>query len=552
VQSSVQPKSLNSEYAEQAIIYLKSATYEQALAVYAQILDDPCCDDSVVAQVAAADRFFLVAQILRRSDAYHPWLFERCREVEATPDDHLDLWARGHYKSTFITFGGSFQEIIRNPEITIGIFSHTRGIAKTFLSQIKEECEQNPDLPRLWPHIFWRDPRRQAPSWSLDFGLVMKRKTNPKEKTVESWGLVDGQPISKHFGLIIYNDVVTEESVGSPEMILKTTRAWELSRNLIVTEREDVLPPRTWHEGTRYNYADTYGVILKRGAIAPRIYPATDNGLPDGKPVFLTEKAWAKKKKESSPHTIACQQLLNPLAGSQQEFKPDWIRRWEVRPETMNVAILVDPANSKKRGTSNSAFAVIGVDAAWNKYLLDGACHKMGLKERWEMLKYLRQKWIRQPGVQVVIVGYERYGMQCDIDYHKEMMILEKCPFPITEVSWTQERSEQSKDDRIRRLIPDHQNWRFFYPYEGQDTKLMMAADELKKSHLKASAITRKDQDGKLYNLVNWMIDNEYNFFPATTSKDFLDAMSRLYDLNMNPPQKVREEHVTPPYTGDF
>jgi hypothetical protein len=355
---------------------------------------------------------------------------------------------------------------------------------------------------------------------------------------------------------MIYNDVVTEDSVGSPEMILKTTRRWELSRNLTVTERansdEQSLPPRCWHEGTRYSFADTYGVILARDALTPRIYPATDTGTPDGKPVFLSPKAWAKKKKESSAHTIACQQLINPLAGSEQEFKPEWMRRWEVRPETLNVAILGDPANSKKQGSSNSAFAVIGIDAHSNKYLLDGSCHRMNLKERWEMLKYLRFKWLRARGVQVVTIGYERYGMQCDIDHFQEMMLLEKCQFPIEEVSWSTNVTSQAKDDRIRRLIPDHQNWRFFYPYEGDPTRMMMRADETGRSALKAQKILRKNHEGKVYNLVNYFMNNEYLFFPATTLKDFMDAMSRFYDLEMNPPQIVKEEDLLPAYEGDF
>ena len=92
------------------------------------------------------DLFYLLVYILNRADADKDWLFDRCREVEANPDGCLDLWAREHYKSTIITFAKTIQDILKNPEITIGIFSHTRKIAKSFLIQIKSEYEKNKNL----------------------------------------------------------------------------------------------------------------------------------------------------------------------------------------------------------------------------------------------------------------------------------------------------------------------------------------------------------------------------------------------------------------------
>lgn len=505
--------------------------------------------DELIGRIGLQDRFFFLYYILNRDDILHPWLFDRCREVEADPDGHLDFWARESYKSTIITFAGSMQEIARsNGEITIGIFSHNRPISKSFLSQIKSECEQNPKLPSLYPDIFWEYPKRQSPTWSLDQGLIMKRDTNPACSTVEAWGLVDSQPVGKHFILRIYDDVVTADSVTGPEMINKTTTRWELSEYLAARQLDDFgnhIPPRCWIIGTRYNYADTYAVMLNRKVGEPRIHPATDDGTPDGIPVFLTQEEWDLKKKNTSTSTLACQMLQNPLAGEEQEFKEEWLRGWEVRPEAINIAILVDPASSKKKGSSNTGMAVLALDQWRNKYLVDGLCHKLKLSERWKWLKRFHQKWIRQPGVQTVVVGYEKYGMQADIEHHEEMMEIENYFFPIQEVSWTRD-DEQSKFDRIRRLEPDHRNWRFFYPYVGPVTKRQQKMIDKQKDHLLSKPIKQKDHDGNVYNLYEYLVTNEYLFFPATTRLDLMDAMSRIYDVDIAPPMVYDDDDVYP------
>jgi len=531
----------NTEERDKAL-YWPEATLSQALAFYESILDDPKTTNEDIARLGQLDRFFLLTHILHRPDAIEPWLYERCREVEANTDGYLDLWARDHYKSTIITFAGIMQEIINDPEITIGIFSHSRPISKAFLSQLMQEMETNKALVRYYPDIFWENPKGEASIWSKDNGLIVKRKGNPKESTVEAWGLVDAQPTSKHFRLLVLDDVVTPDSVTNADMIKKTTDAWELAQNLGTSRH-----PRAWHIGTRYNMADTYGELLKRKALIPRIHAATDDGTPDGNPVFLSKAVWEKKKRDASLYTIACQQLQNPVAGKVQELSTDWLRTYEVRPRTLNIYILGDYAGSRKQsGSCKTALVVLGMDVHRNKYLLDGACHDMTLGDRWKLLKHYHKKWSKAPGIQTCKVGYERYGAQTDIQHFETMMQMEPdaYPFPIQEVNHPREGAVD-KDNRIRRLIPDLQNWRFFIPYEGDVTSMQ----EKHPKELWAKpimAISGDGDDREAYNVTKWWIANEYVFFPHSTQKDFLDAMNRIYDLDPVPPVIYDESDVYP------
>jgi len=243
--------------------------------------------------------------------------------------------------------------------------------------------------------------------------------------------------------------------------------------------------------------------------------------------------------------------LQNPLAGNAGEFKPEYIRRYELRPQTLNVALLVDPASSKKKGSSDTAMTVIGMDAQWNKYFLDGAIHKMDLNEKWIAMKNFRSKWLGRPGIQTFTIGYEKYAHQTDIEHYNQMMRIEGNTFPIETVSWPRDMVEGSKRDRIRRLLPDHQNWKFFYPYEGDLTALQKRAMLSGRKHLIAEPVKKKNHDGRLYNVVDYIINSEMMFFPAVVKLDGLDSMSRFYDLNIQPPTLFDEKDVYPEITGD-
>ncbi len=487
------------------------------------------------------DRYFLLTCLLRREDARDDWIYARCREVEADPDDHLDLWAREHYKSTIITFAGIIQEILRDAEITCGIFAHNRSISKGFLRQIKEELETNESLKSLYPDVLWEEPKRESPKWSEDDGIVVRRKSNPKEATVEAWGLVDGMPTGKHFRLRVYDDVVTEKSVTTPDMIKKTTDMFELSDNL------GARGGRVWMIGTRYHYGDTYGVIITRGVTSERRYPATHDGTFDGRPVFLTDAEWQRKLANMSKPVIASQQLLNPLAGTDKRFDLKWLKWWDVRPKRLMVYVIADPSKGRGERSDFTSMAVIGIDINRNKYLLDGVRHRMPLSQRWQTLRDMWKRWTRMPGIAGVLVGYEQYGMQTDIEYFEERMEIEKIAFSIKELSWTRE-GQESKQYRIERLEPDFRSGRLLLPHvievdesghvtshDPRQKKAAREAIEAGEPWRVAQPLRKIDGDGKVYDVMSGFVE-EYMFFPVAPHDDFLDAMARIYDMDPVPP----------------
>lgn len=489
------------------------------------------------------DRYYLLVRLLNRLDMVHPWLYSRCREVEEEPDGFLDLWAREHYKSTIITYAGVIQEILKDPEITVGIFSHTAPVAKKFLGQIKGDFERNEVLKETYPDVLYGNPAKDSPNWSLDGGITVRRKGNPKESTVEAHGLVDGQPIGRHFKLMVYDDVVVPDSVNTPDQIKKTTTAWELSDNL------GAIGGKKWHIGTRYSYADTYEDIMKKGAVIARVYPATDDGMIDGTPVFFTQEVWDAKVIAQGESTINCQMLQNPLGGTERMFNVEDLNTYEVRPEVLNVYIMVDPARSKKKNSANTAIVVFGVDYAMNKYLLDGFNHKMDLRERWVRTAQMRHKWTRTPGIQNCYVGYESFGAQADMDYFEEQM---KKPdeggrFPILELAWPRE-GEGSKIDRVQRLGPDVRTHKILLPYDTDPTKLTKLQQKMKDSgrdYLIAPVIKRQDEHKKIYNLAS-QFKLQIHFFPHGGKVDLADAASRIYDMEPKAPAYHEQNYYEP------
>ena len=117
--------------------------------------------------------------------------------------------------------------------------------------------------------------------------------------------------------------------------------------------------------------------------------------------------------------------------------------------------------------------------------------------------------------------------------------------FEIKELNWPAD-GDVAKDNRIRRLEPDFRNWSFYLPYNGEPTKLQRKALLDGNEHLIAKPIKQVDEEGRIYDLVEYLIKTEFLFFPNTTAKDMLDATSRLYDMEYQAPLIIDEHDLTP------
>jgi len=231
-------------------------------------------------------------------------------------------------------------------------------------------------------------------------------------------------------------------------------------------------------------------------------------------PKRLTAKVLLELRDDLGEYNYAGQILQEPVPIGGGEFDADWIQTYPqggIRPSSMNVCILVDPAggeelNKKKRKLSDwTALMVVGQAPDNNYYLLDIIRDRMNPTDRINMLFVLHRKWNQLCG-KPPKVGYEKYGMMTDTHYIKQKMGDESYNFPLVELG-----GRMGKEERIRRLIPDMQNGRWYFP----------------------AGMIYVDVEGRKFDLIQEIYDSEMATFPRARHDDMIDALSRIYDMEM-------------------
>ena len=424
-------------------------------------------DVAVIRDLVLNDRFFLLTQVLDVDVAWHPWVLARCREVEAAPDEHLDLWSRGHFKSTIITFAGVCQYVLKDPNKCVCILSYKSGAAQAFLQQIMTAFETKEVLLRCFPDVLYPEVKsHQGPHWSSSEGIVLKRNTSKKESTIDVSGLISGMKTGGHYDLLVYDDTVTYESVGTPDMIERTTAAWSMSLNLGTVGKT-----HHWYIGTRYSVCDTYAYMLKTGTIKERRHICHDD---EGRPVLLPQAEYDKKKREMTSKDWASQMLQVPVGDGELMFERAWFKQWRdgQLPERLNYYLFVDTALKKKKGSDYTVMMVIAFGSDGRIYVIDFIRDKMKLSEKRDKILELIEKW--RPSI---VFWEENASVEGGEHIDEE---IKKRGWAGLEFYAFRQPTTISKEDRIGKLEPDFRAGkilfmmdRWYRMYDGMDRDLV-------------------------------------------------------------------------------
>lgn len=224
-------------------------------------------------------------------------------------------------------------------------------------------------------------------------------------------------------------------------------------------------------------------------------------------PEWFTDDMIAQAKRDPRNWLALYQQQPRPDSGG--EFKKDWINFYRNKPVTGNKYILVDPASEKKKTSDYTSIFVILLGTDNNIYIIDMVRDRLNLPERASLVFKLHKE--HSP----LAVGYEKYGMQADIEHLKDKMEREQYRFNITEVGGT-----TPKNDRIRRMIPLFESGRVWLP----------------------ESLHKTDFQGNVRNLVDDFIEQEYAAFPVGKHDDMMDCLDRLHDIDIRWPKAKETE----------
>lgn len=409
------------------------------------------------------------------------------------------------------------------------LFSATREFAQKHQGAIKQELENNELLKDVWDDRFWKDPQQEAPTWSLQKGLFIRRTTARQEATFAAEAFVDRLPTGAHPDKKYYDDIEEERAVSTEDMMTLVEERYISSKNLKSANADPDLTIGTYYH--------PQGLLVKLGtyfsqrtvvfagedlSFAGKI-PTEEAGPLGGKPrhgmtreqLFedINNKGGLKNPRARRDHgrQICC----DPLAGESLRLDRSRIKFYDEEPRVMArwhkmVGIICGDCS---RGLQDpTALWVWGLGPGRRLYWLDGARGRWEASRRKHVIYELAQRWWnildkRLHQIRIEEFGQAEYVPQT-IDYFQQQGF----GYPehnVVSCSFGGGRGALGKVDRIySRWEPLLQECEVHFP----------------------NSMVRTDERGDRIDLVEYFLTQEFSLFPKPATDDMLDAGALLLE----------------------
>jgi len=384
----------------------------------------------------------------------------------------LILMPRGHLKSSVVTVGYTLQQIAKDPNVRVLIGNATYEMAVNFVGQIKSVLMRNTKFRELYGEM-----DKGADRWrenQLKIGMEDDLRTiETKEATVTAMG-VGGNLTSTHYDLIILDDVVSRDNIGTDEQIRKVTTYYRDVQDLLEPDGELIVIGTRWHDADLYGWlmdpenpeSDYVDKFIREAVTNPKIVRDGMKYKLEGDKLLFPEKFSMEKLQElldgKGPYEFSSQYLNRVITDATQKFRREWMHRYnpdDLKGRTLNKYIMVDPAISEAEGADYTAMVVVGMDEFSKIFVLDIVRERLTPLEIIDRLYLLDEEW--KPKT----IGLESVAFQKALQYFlAEEGRKRNSHLPITELRVDPTKSKQK---RIEGLQPYYARGDIYHPTTG-------------------------------------------------------------------------------------
>lgn len=398
---------------------------------------------------------------------------ELCQFLQRPGSLKLILAPRHSFKSCMSTMGYTLWRLARDPNLRILIYSDTNEKAEAFLEEIKNHIEGKKARSEFRDLFGPWETDAKSGVWNKSAITIRPRTSAAAEPSVDTAG-IETSKVGRHYDLIIFDDVVTDKNITTPELMQKVIQVFQKAHALLKPDGDVIVV------GTRWHFGDLYGLLLSDPVKFPHLQVYKTSAEGDGTypyaAIGLTQEKLAYYKGLYGTAVYSAIMQNEPTDDETALFKVQDFAFYQEVPQHLFITCGLDPIPPHDSTTGDdAALTIVGTDAEMNMYVLDILAGRLQPSEQVDALFRLHATW----GIRTLVIetnAWQRTLVK-DIELRVQQERRTNPHFRLFHVEEITRGSTTSKHLDIRGLQPYHERGAL----RLKGTKLELLTGDMKK-----------------------------------------------------------------------